>query len=30
VLNLPERRGPAPEARAGYEEVGVDVGGPAT
>jgi ribosome-associated heat shock protein Hsp15 len=30
VLNLPERRGPAPEARACYEEVGVDVGGPAT
>jgi ribosome-associated heat shock protein Hsp15 len=24
VLSLPERRGPAPEARACYEEVGID------
>lgn len=24
VLSLPERRGPAPEARACYEELGVD------
>ena len=24
VLSLPERRGPAPEARASYEELGVD------
>jgi ribosome-associated heat shock protein Hsp15 len=24
VLDLPERRGPAPEARACYEELGVD------
>ena len=27
VLCLPERRGPAPEARACYEELGVDDGG---
>jgi ribosome-associated heat shock protein Hsp15 len=27
VLCLPERRGPAPEARACYEELGVDEGG---
>lgn len=27
VLALPERRGPAPEARACYEELGVDDGG---
>jgi len=24
VLNLPQRRGPAPEARACYEELGID------
>jgi len=30
VLNLPGRRGPAPEARACYEELGVDEGNPAT
>src|SRR4051794_30072765 len=30
VLNLPERRGPAPEARACYEEVGIDDASPAT
>ena len=27
VLGLPERRGPASEARACYEELGVDEGG---
>ena len=27
VLGLPERRGPAPEARACYEELGIDEGG---
>jgi len=27
VLSLPERRGPAPEARTHYEEVGIDEGG---
>lgn len=27
VLGLPERRGPAPEARTCYEELGVDGGG---
>jgi ribosome-associated heat shock protein Hsp15 len=27
VLALPERRGPAPEARTCYEELGVDDGG---
>ncbi len=26
VLGLPDRRGPAPEARAAYEELGVDDG----
>jgi ribosome-associated heat shock protein Hsp15 len=26
VLSLPDRRGPAPEARAAYEELGVDDG----
>lgn len=30
VLNLPERRGPAPEARACYEELGIDDASPAT
>ena len=30
VLALPERRGPAPEARACYEELGIDGGKPAT
>jgi ribosome-associated heat shock protein Hsp15 len=30
VLSLPTRRGPAPEARACYEELGVDERGPAT
>ena len=30
VLVLPSRRGPAAEARACYEELGVDGGGPAT
>lgn len=30
VLSLPERRGPAPEARACYEELGVDEAKPAT
>jgi ribosome-associated heat shock protein Hsp15 len=30
VLNLPKRRGPAPEAQACYEELGVDEGNPAT
>ena len=30
VLNLPQRRGPAPEARACYEELGVDAAPPAT
>lgn len=28
VLCLPERRGPAPEARACYQELGVDEGSP--
>ena len=28
VLALPTRRGPAPEARACYEELGIDGGGP--
>ena len=28
VLALPTRRGPAPEARACYEELGIDEGGP--
>lgn len=27
VLDLPTRRGPAPEARACYEELGIDEGG---
>ena len=27
VISLPERRGPAPEARACYEELGIDEGG---
>ena len=27
VLSLPTRRGPAPEARACYEELGIDEGG---
>ena len=30
VLGLPQRRGPASEARTCYEEVGVDEGKPAT
>lgn len=30
VLALPSRRGPAPEARTCYEELGVDGQGPAT
>jgi ribosome-associated heat shock protein Hsp15 len=30
VLSMPTRRGPAPEARACYEELGVDEGRPAT
>lgn len=30
VLCLPERRGPAPEARACYEELGIDEPGSAT
>jgi ribosome-associated heat shock protein Hsp15 len=30
VLALPERRGPAPEARACYEELGIDGANPAT
>jgi ribosome-associated heat shock protein Hsp15 len=30
VLELPTRRGPAPEARACYEELGIDVPKPAT
>jgi ribosome-associated heat shock protein Hsp15 len=30
VLSLPERRGPAPEARACYEELGIDEPKPAT
>jgi ribosome-associated heat shock protein Hsp15 len=30
VLSLPTRRGPAPEARACYEEVGIDEPKPAT
>lgn len=29
VVSLPARRGPAPEARACYEELGVDEGKPA-
>jgi ribosome-associated heat shock protein Hsp15 len=29
VLALPLRRGPAPEARACYEELGIDAGKPA-
>jgi ribosome-associated heat shock protein Hsp15 len=29
VLGLPERRGPAPEARACYEELGIDGAKPA-
>ena len=28
VLELPERRGPAPEARACYEELGIDAARP--
>ena len=28
VLHLPERRGPAPEARLCYEELGIDERGP--
>jgi ribosome-associated heat shock protein Hsp15 len=27
VVSLPQRRGPAPEARACYEELGIDAGG---
>jgi ribosome-associated heat shock protein Hsp15 len=27
VLSIPERRGPVPEARACYEELGIDGGG---
>jgi ribosome-associated heat shock protein Hsp15 len=27
VIDLPKRRGPAPEARACYEELGIDGGG---
>jgi ribosome-associated heat shock protein Hsp15 len=27
VLSIPTRRGPAPEARACYEELGIDEGG---
>ena len=27
VLSLPERRGPASEARSHYEELGIDLGG---
>jgi len=30
VLSLPERRGPAAEARLCYEELGIDAGGAAT
>jgi len=30
VLTLPQRRGPAPEARACYEELGIDGGGAAS
>ena len=30
VLSLPPRRGPAPEARACYEELGIDGGGAAS
>ena len=30
VLSLPERRGPPAEARACYEELGIDEPGPAT
>jgi ribosome-associated heat shock protein Hsp15 len=30
VLSLPARRGPAPEARACYEELGIDEGGGAS
>lgn len=30
VLGLPERRGPAAEARSFYEEVGIDEAGPAS
>ena len=30
VLSLPERRGPAPEARLCYEELGIDEAKPAT
>ena len=30
VISLPERRGPAPEARACYEELGIDEPKPAT
>jgi len=30
VLSLPQRRGPAPEARACYEELGIDGGGAAS
>jgi ribosome-associated heat shock protein Hsp15 len=30
VISLPERRGPAPEARACYEELGVDEKSPAS
>jgi ribosome-associated heat shock protein Hsp15 len=30
VLALPQRRGPAPEARSCYEELGIDEGKPAT
>ena len=30
VLSLPERRGPAPEARLCYEELGIDEPKPAT
>ncbi len=30
VLNLPTRRGPAPEARTCYEELGIDEPKPAT
>lgn len=30
VLGLPDRRGPAPEARAFYEELGIDEQRPAT
>ena len=30
VISLPERRGPAPEARLCYEELGIDEARPAT